>query len=172
MGLFRTPSRFLAIRSKSMHMLRPVCWLGQYAYYPGSKHTAQPPCQYADCPGSKHTAQALGQYTDCPISGQSVDYPRATPKYIMSRSSAKYKKRFVELSPPHMVTHCMYIAMVKMYIARCMYIVMVNGSRSTGHEEIQKKQHLYRIKCDSRPITLTHVSYCVTLGVFAVPSAS
>ena len=44
-------------------------------YGPGSKHTAQPPCQYADCPGSKHTAQALGQYTDCPISGQSVDYP-------------------------------------------------------------------------------------------------
>ena len=27
-----------------------------------------------------------------------------------------------------------------------------------------KKQHLYRIKCDSRPIKLTHVSFCVTLG--------
>ena len=56
----------LLITRHYIHMLRPVCRLGQYAYYPGSKHTAQPPCQYADCPGSKHTARPIGEYDDCP----------------------------------------------------------------------------------------------------------
>ena len=81
-----------------VYMLRPVCWLGQYAYYPGSKHTAQPSSQYADCPGSNHTARPVGKYDDCPgsmLTAQAVHNNPLFPHGPFADPGSKHTTRSV-----------------------------------------------------------------------------
>ena len=116
-----------------------------------------------DCADCKHTAQALGQYTDCPSSWAVYWLP---DKWAVSG-----------LYPPLNIS---YLALTQnkkdlwSCDRRTWLLTYNNGNGWNGcpraatvkidRSQRNKKQHLYRIKCDSRPITLTQVSFCVTLG--------